>query len=313
MNKNLLVTGPGFTQRHLSSLKSLDITIEEVEDKREVILERISDCSAFLLGGDVSLDAEALLRAERLKAISFVGTGISEFVDCEVAQARGVRLFNTPGVMAPAVAEHALGMLLATQRGLFRDNEWVKGRAAGTIQTTQAMQGSTVGIVGWGPIGQRLATLLQALGCRVLYWTRSGPASVEHPFASHVELKTLFSTCDSVVLCLKYTPETRRLVGSKLLSRTRKPIHLVNAAAADLVCPEALLTSLNAGHVASAAFDGYWREPLPTREQDAFGFLCQPDSKFIVTPHVAAKTTDAWPMMMDKAVLNLLDFYKEEL
>jgi phosphoglycerate dehydrogenase-like enzyme len=218
---------------------------------------------------------------------------------------------NTPGLMTGAVAEHTLGLLLGLQRGLFGHNEAVK-RGGARPGPTLALGDSTIGIVGMGAIGQEVARRLRAgFGSDLLYWSRTRrPAAEEALGMANAELAELFGRADAVLLLLASAPETRGIVAARLFDAVRRPIFLVNTAAADLVDPAALRQALDDGRVAAAAFDGYWDEPLPSPAEDRFGLLSCPDSRFVVTPHVAAKTTTAWPRMVDSAVANLLRHFE---
>lgn len=127
---------------------------------------------------------------------------------------------------------------------------------------------------------------------------------------AYAEPVELFGRADAVLLLLASEPETRGIIAARVFDAIRRPIFLVNTAAADLVDPTALSRALDDGRVAAAAFDGYWEEPLPCPAEDRFGLLRYPDSRFVVTPHVAAKTTTAWPRMVDSAVANLLRHFE---
>lgn len=305
--KMVMLTGTGFQSGHLERLAAAGLRPVMASPDE---LGRIGrDAHGYVLGGDERITTGVLDAMPMLEAISFVGVGLAQFVDCAAARSRGVALMNTPGLMVDAVVEHSLGFLLGLQRGLFRHNEATK-RGRIHIGETQALSDSTIGLVGLGRIGLEAARQLRegvATGAELLYWSRSRKMQVETEldirFACLIEI---FERSNSVLLFLAAPPETHGIIGEKLFARIQAPIFLVNTAAAELVAPWALRAALDQGRIAGAAFDGYWQEPLPPPSSDPFGLLAYPDGKFIVTPHVAAKASSAWPRMIDAAVENLV-------
>jgi glyoxylate reductase len=308
MDKRILITGEGYTDEHFRRLGSLGFEIlHHVEISPERLKALLPTIDVHILGGSETLDDEAIESADRLRLISFAGTGYSAFVNESAARKRGIKIANTPGVNAPAVAEHTIGLLIGLARGLFGQNEAIK-RVGGTPTNTVELATMTIGIVGMGAIGLRVAKILRtAFGCRLIYSTRTRKPEIESLLElKFVGLDELFQTADAALLLIPTTPETTNLVDESRLDGAKPGLLLVNTAGAKLVQPEALKRSLNNGRVAAAAFDGYWIEPLPTPAEDPFGLLSLPDARFVVTPHTAAKTTDAWKRMVELAVENVI-------
>lgn len=302
----VLLSGDDYTSDQLARLDAAGLEPVRV-GRGQVSAEIARDARFYLLGGEERLAATDLMRMRALKAISFVGTGISQFVDCTAARRRTITLMTTPGLMTGAVAEHTLGLLLGLQRGLFAHNDAAK-RLGVPPAPTVALCESTIGIVGLGTIGREIARQLRAgPGPALLYWSRTrkpdAEAALDIVFA---ELPQLFEKATSILLMLACTTETKRIISDEILRAIRKPVFLVNTAAAELVDPGALARALDDGRVAAAAFDGYWQEPLPSAADDRHGLLSRADAAFVVTPHVAAKTTGAWPRMVEAAVCNLI-------
>jgi phosphogluconate 2-dehydrogenase len=269
----------------------------------------LPNVDAYVLGGDERLDASALSFAHHLALISFVGTGYGSFIDEDAARSRSIAIRSTPGVMTIAVAEHTMGLLLGLVRGLFRQNEAVK--RSGSWETTRELRTLTVGIVGLGSIGTRVAQLLRrGFASRVIYTSRTRKPDLEADLGlTFVDAHTLFSAADAVILLAPTTPETVGAFGADYLLRMKAGSFLVNTASAGLVDPTALSEALRSGRVSAAAFDGYWIEPLPAPASDPFGLLTLPDGQFVVTPHTAAKTIGTWDAMIDAAVQNLVLFF----
>ncbi len=301
----VMLTGPGIHPQHLAKLEAAGLRPAMAAPEELARIGR--EAQGYVLGGDERVTADVLDAMPLLQAISLVGVGLAQFVDCAAAQRRGVVLMNTPGLMTDAVVEHTIGFLLGLQRGLFRHNEAVK-RGGMPIGETKALSDSTIGIVGLGRIGHEAARQLRsaARSAELLYWSRSRKPEAEAQLdIRFTPLPDVFARSDSILLLLAATPETRGLIGEALFACVQKPIFLVNTAGAELVDPAALRAALDEGRVAGAAFDGYWHEPLPPPANDPFGLLSRPDSQFIVSPHVAAKASNAWPRMVDAAVGNL--------
>jgi len=305
--RTVMLTGIGFHSGHFERLAAA--RLRPIMASPDELGRLGREAYGYVLGGDERITQDVLDAMPMLEAISFVGVGLAQFVDCPAARSRGIALMNTPGLMVDAVTEHTLGFLLGLQRGLFRHNDAAKhGRIH--IGETQALSDSTVGIVGLGRIGLEVARQLRAgvaRGAELLYWSRSQHIEVEAEldirFAS---LPDIFARSNSVLLLLAAPPETHGIIGEELFARIQAPIFLINTAAAELVDPWALRAALDQGRIAGAAFDGYWQEPLPPPSSDPFGLLSYSDSKFVVTPHVAAKASNAWPRMVDAAVENLV-------
>ncbi|HWW61674.1 MAG TPA: NAD(P)-dependent oxidoreductase [Thermoanaerobaculia bacterium] len=309
-----MATGDGYTTQDVERLTAagFDVMLRSEIGGAE-LQELLPSIGVYILGGNERLGADLLETARRLKLISFVGTGYSAFIDESAATARGILIRNTPNIMADAVAEHTVGLLIGLVRGLFTQNESVK-RSADPIAPTPELRDVFVGIIGLGSIGSRVArVLVNGFGCRVAYHSRTPRPELERELRlEFLDLDALLRAVDAALLLVPTTASTVDLLDDKRLASVRPGLLLVNTAGARLVNPGALKAALEAGHVRAAAFDGYWLEPLPTAASDPWGFLRLPDDKFIVTPHTAAKTHSAWPRMIAAAVDNVVNEFVSE-
>jgi len=304
------VSGSGFGARHWTGLRNAGFDITDVTTFVPDALDNaIRGAEAYLLGGDERLTRERLDAATDLKVISFVGTGYGMFIDSDAAVARGIAVLNTPGVMAQAVAEHTVGLLIGVIRDLFAQNEMVK-RGGGQSATTVELADCTIGIVGLGASGTAVARMLRGgFGCRVVYYSRTRKLDVEQELGIRfVELGELVATVDAVILLLPTSSDTEGIWSATMFEAAKPGQVLVNTGGPRLVEPNAMREALVAGHLKAAAFDGYWVEPIPPEDSDPFGLISLPDRKFVVTPHTAAKTTRTWERMLDRAVANLMAF-----
>jgi phosphoglycerate dehydrogenase-like enzyme len=206
--------------------------------------------------------------ADKLKWIQAIGVGYNQFPLDEVRR-RGIRLTNAVGVNASAVSEHALALMLALARRLpeARDNQHRKHWRAmiGDPQVREdELGGKTVGIVGLGAIGNRLASLTKAFDMRVV-GTKGQPARYQGAADAVLapgRLGELLDVADFVVLCCPLTPETTGLIGAAELTRMRPSAYLINVARGPIIVETALIAALQAGEIAGAALDVTVDEPL---------------------------------------------------
>lgn len=256
-----------------------------------------ADCVAILAGAE-PLGAEVLEKLPALRCISRCGAGLDS-IDLQAANARGIRVFNTPDALTRAVAELALGLLLALLRRIpladrsLRRGEWRK-------ETGSLLLGRTVGVVGLGRIGRAFAAMLKALGCTVL---ASDPyADASWAAAQGIELlplDELLARSDVVSLHVALSPETRGLIGAAEIARMRDGALLVNVSRGEVVDEEALLVALRTGRLGGAALDVFRTEPYrgPLTELDTV----------VLTPHIGSRAREAKLSMEIEAVRNLLD------
>lgn len=266
-------------------------------------LARIGDAEGVLLFWALP---DAVLRAlPYAKVIAWVGTGVGEFVNLDLATERGIAVCNTPGYGNTAVAEHALGLLLALARNTaahdraLRAGRWPRDEVRG-----MELADKTIGIVGLGGIGGQFATLCAALGMRVLVWTRSpDPARLAALGATAVpDLDDLLRASDAVSLHLPVTPETANILDARRLALLPEHALLVNTARGELVDEDALAAALRAGRLAGAALDVFRDEPLPPNHR------WRDIENVILTPHVGFRTPEASGRSVRLALENLLAY-----
>lgn len=309
----VLVTGDGLTAEHQEAIYKAGASVHLITNSVEADLCRaVVDTDIYLLGGDEYLGEEILAHANRLRMISLVGTGIGSFVDEIAAKRRGIELANTPGVMAGAVAEHTVGMMICLQRHILAQSCAVRSGRSYDLPSSE-LSTCHVGLVGLGAVGERVARMLRyAFGPKISYYSRTRKARLEEELNIHfLPLKDIFSNCDIVCLLLPTNSETRQIVDASLLSVVKNGSILINTAGASLIDPLALRDALEQGPLSCVGMDGYFTEPLPHPEKDEHQLLRLPQDIFLVTPHRAAKTTEAWPAMFGAAVNNVVNFLRK--
>lgn len=234
-----------------------------------------------------ALDDAAFAHAPRLRLVSILGTG-TDNVDLAAAARRGITVTNTPGVGAPSVAELTLGLMLAVTRAIPLSDARLR---QGTWQHVEGPElwGKTLGLLGLGAIGSRVAQFGRVLGMRVIAWSFS--PDLERAARLGVELverDEVFRQSDVVSVHLRNTPEVRGVVGTRELALMRPDAYLINTARGALVDDQALAAALREGRLAGAALDVHTEEPLPPSRNP---FRDQPN--VVLTPHIGAITREA--------------------
>jgi D-3-phosphoglycerate dehydrogenase len=240
------------------------------------------DVVALIMGVQPVVDGEVMDRAPNLRAIGRKGVGVDN-IDLEAARQRGIYVLNTPLAPVEPVAELTLGFMIALARGLVRvdcatrQGDWeVRLRHKGP-----ELLGKTLGLVGFGRIGQRVAELVQPLRMRVLYYDACRyPEAEARLGAVPVPLTTLFQEADWVSVHLPLTEKTRQLIGRDLLALMKPSAYFINVARGPVVDEDALVEALRERRIAGAALDVFAHEPLAPGHP-----LCGLDN-VILTPHI---------------------------
>jgi lactate dehydrogenase-like 2-hydroxyacid dehydrogenase len=250
---------------------------------------------------------EALLsQAPHLRVVSNMAVGVDN-IDITACTRRNILVGNTPGVLTEATADLTMALMLSAARNLpnasqdARDGRWVTWSPAGWLGLE--LNGSTLGIIGMGKIGQAVARRAGGFGMQVIF-TDNQAKLVEH--ATQVSLEELLQRSDIVSLHAPLTPETRGLINRDTLSRMKSSAFLINAARGPLVDMQALTIALQQHTIAGAALDVTDPEPLPPIHP-----LFNMPNCFIV-PHIGSATYQTRRRMAELACENLLAGLKGE-
>lgn len=250
-----------------------------------------------LIAGLEPLTEKVLTSAKSLKVIARVGTGLDS-VDLVAAKKLGITVLNTPDAPTQAVAELTLGHILGLLRNIsvadrqIRNGVW-KGLMGSLLQT------KTVGIVGFGRIGKRVAGLLSAFGAKVIISDELA-TSTEY---LNVGLNELCAKSDVITLHLPYNDLTHHLINEKQLNLMKKGSYFVNISRGGLVDEDALLAALKSGQIAGAALDCFEHEPYD-------GELRNFDNVQI-TAHMGSYARETRDLMEREASQLLVDAFKE--
>ena len=256
-------------------------------DSNGDLAERIGEYDAIIIRSATKLTSDLIERAARLKVIGRAGVGVDN-VDVEAATRQGIVVANAPESTVISAAEHAIGLLLALSRNIpqahaaLKEGRWERSRYGGL-----ELADKTLGVLGFGRIGQQVARRAAGLQMRVVAYD---------PFVSKERFRELgveraesqedvLALSDFLTLHLPLTPETRGTIGAEAFARTKPGVRIVNAARGELVDEAALVEALRSGRVAGAALDVFSAEPYT-------GPLLELDN-VVVTPHLAASTEEA--------------------
>jgi len=253
----------------------------------------LAGAEGVIAGSVTRWDAAAIARAPKLRVISRVGVGYDN-VDVAAADQAGVVVCYTPEAPTVSTAEHTIALMLAITKGLPASQARAHDGLGGGAPPSLELDGRTLGLVGLGRIGRRVATAAAALGMRVV---------AHDPYVPDAEarsLEDLLATADVVSLHVPAMPSTFHLISPRTLALMRPGAYLVNCARGGLVDQPALLDALDAGHVAGAALDVTDPEPLPR------GHPLLEHPRVIVTPHVASSTVAGRRRLYAQAIENAL-------
>ena len=284
---------PGEAVDRLAAAHEVDVWPEQMPPGRDELLARAPELDGLLSLLTDPVDAELIEAAPRLRAISNYAVGVDN-IDLDAAAARGIPVGNTPDVLTDTTADLAVALMLGISRHLVEGDAYVRRGEWRTWETGlllgHDLHGSTVGIVGFGRIGQAVGRRLEGFGCEVLHTSRSGG----------VPLEELLERSDFVTLHSPLTPETGGLIGDEALARMKPTAYLVNTARGPIVDSAALGRALHAGRIAGAALDVTDPEPLPGDHP----LLGAPN--LLVLPHLGSATEATRARMAGMAVDNLL-------
>lgn len=296
------------------------ILIDQDIQPREHLLERIppdistkvgvagnvEDLIVALRDHDVLLATSRLPVTERVlkqaspKIVGKLGTGIDN-IDLDTARDLEIPVTYTPGINALAVAEHTLGLALGALRqtshcqDVLRQGGWRDETSIGA-----QLSGQTVGIIGFGNIGERFAGLLGGFDVEIIvHDPYIQPEDTEITGAKLVDRDILLSEADLVSVNTELTDETRGMLGKQEFKRMKSTAVLVNTARGSILQQEELVEALRGGEIASAGLDVFADEPLrassPLHELD----------NVVLTPHVGARTKQASKACIDRLVDNV--------
>jgi D-3-phosphoglycerate dehydrogenase len=280
----------------------------ETEPPPEGLLDAVQDAEILVV--QFSPVPRAVVEAGKmLKAIGVARAGW-ENINVEAATQRGIAVVHIVGRNANAVAEHTVGLILCEMRNLARSHcalqsgEWIS-RKIDPLRTFE-LAGKTLGLVGFGTIGQLVARRLAGFDMRLLVYDPFVPASlVLQAGGKPVSLPALLRQADVVSLHARLAPETEGLIGRAEFAQMKPTAYLVNSARAGLIVQDALVEALQQRRIAGAALDVYWQEPLPADHP------LTRLTNVTLTSHLAGTTLDALHNTIDQVIEGVLGVVRQ--
>lgn len=296
--------GQGFADLLGDPAFNLDVWPEDFPPSRDALLKHVVGVDGLVCLITDAIDAEVLDAAGRqLKVVSQMAVGVDN-VDVAACSARGIPVGNTPGVLTDTTADMAWALILASARRVVEAAEYVKEGQWKTWTPTQMagidVYGSTLGIIGFGAIGQAIARRAQGFGMRVLCWNRSPrPAEAAAVGAEQCEFDQVLSQADFVCVSIALTDDTRDLISAPAFQLMKPGAVLVNTARGPIVDERALVDALRDGQIGGAGLDVTAIEPLSMDSP-----LLTMDN-VVVLPHIGSASMATRGKMADMAVANL--------
>ena len=294
MEKPKVLLYESFHQKGLDYLKERAEIIWASGYDEDVLCREAAEALGIVIRANGEATAGIMDSAPLLKVIGRHGVGVDN-IDVEAATKRGIYVVNTPGVNDKAVAEHAVGLMLALAKRLPKADRAIRnGHWDFRYEDySQEIGGRTLGVVGLGNIGGRVAEIChRAFGMKILYCDEIlKPEAEHHLSATKVELAELFSSSDYVSLHVPAMPATHHLIGAEAIGLMKKSAFLINTSRGPVVDTAALYDALKNERIAGAALDVYEEEPLPNDSK----LLTLPNT--VLTPHIASHTEEAMAAM----------------
>ena len=255
-------------------------------EDQSVLMKRVKNADVLIVS-NLPLNSEIIRSAASLKMISVAFTG-TDHIDAQTCREKGVTVCNAAGYSTNSVAELAFCLMMDVLRKVIPCDRAVRSGGTKHGLTGNELAGKTIGIVGTGAIGMRVAEIAKAFGCKLVGFSRTKRKDAEALGLEYVTLDELMACSDIVTLHTPLTEETRHLIGRERISLMKPTGILINTARGPIVDSTALAEALNKGAVAGAGIDVYETEPpLST------GHPLLNAKNVVATPHIAFATQEA--------------------
>lgn len=306
MKPQVLVTREVFDET-ISFLKS-HFTVESNQSDRlfdrDELVAKLQGKTGVQTSSSDKIDDELLAKCPGIIAVCNTAVGYNN-IDVEACTQRGIMVTNTPGVLTDSVADYSIGMIVATCRRMTEGEAYLRsGQWKGSFlkqMLGQDVHGATLGIFGFGRIGQAIARRARGFDMKILYHSRNRADALaeRESGAAYVGKEELLRTADVVLLILPYTPDTHHYIGAKELSLMKPTAVLVNMARGGIVDDAALVTALKNRTIWAAGLDVYENEPK-------FDPALLELKNVVLSPHIASASEPTRKAMAMTAAKNLV-------
>jgi D-3-phosphoglycerate dehydrogenase len=292
-----------YSDENIARLESIGELIQSNANKisEEELIEKIKDIDYIIAGssGVKTFSKEVFAAAKNLKIISVLGSGV-DYIDLEAARAANVLITNAKGANAQSVAEHTFGMALNLSKKITESHIALKDRGVnfedfGGVE----LYGKTIGIVGLGEIGSRVASIAKGFNMDIVYYKREMLASREYKY---VQLNELFAISDLIVVTVPGNNSTAGMIGRDLLSKMKDTAILVSTSRESVIDEAAILEKLASGKIQGYGFDADINEPP---NPDFYNY-----PNVLITPHTAFFTAESEVNVENTAVDNIVKFHQ---
>ncbi|UCD95739.1 MAG: hydroxyacid dehydrogenase [Candidatus Bathyarchaeota archaeon] len=294
----------------LDMLRSIGEITQAQNSTEECLVKDAADVDAIVVRL-AKITSKIIKNAPKLKVIARTGVGVDN-IDVESATENGVYVVNLPAMNADSVAEHVFCFLLALAKNLTRfDFEVAKGNwkiRDALLARNHELLGKTLGIVGFGSIGARVASRAKVFGMKIVYFdiVKGVNEAAQKVGALFVDLKTLLKDSDFVTVHVPLTEETRHMFGEEEFRLMKNTAYFVNTSRGSIVDQKALLKALEEGYLAGAALDVYETEPPAVDDP-----IVRP-GVILKTPHVAGFTKESRERMIVTLAEDVLRVFRGE-
>ena len=300
----ILVTGADLASQAIEMLSGFTLVYAGARPTEDDLIRMVKEHDPIAIIVRYGRITPAIIDAAKsLQVISKHGSGI-DTIDQVAAKARGIHVCAASGANAAAVAEHAITLILGCAKSLVPlDRRMHAGHWDKSTHKSLELEGRTLGLVGLGAIGQRVAAIAHAMGMQVIGFD---PFAKNLPSYIHTTtLENIWQQSDVISLHCPLTEENRNLINANVLSKCKDGVVIVNTARGGLIDEPALVQALRSGKVRAAGIDSFSQEPPPADHV----FFNEPG--LLLSPHIGGVTSDAYVKMGCGAAQNILNILKK--
>lgn len=289
----------------MAELFDVSLNTDDTPMSREQLAAAMADCDVLVPTVTDSIDGALIAAAPpRLKLIANYGAGVNH-IDLAAAKAKGIMVTNTPGVFTDDTADLTMALILNVPRRLgeghraMRAGAWDGWRPTGMLG--HRIGGKTLGIIGFGRIGEAVAVRAKAFGLNIIYNKRSRlPAIVEEELGVTFEpdLDRLVAKSDIITLHCPLTAETDKIINAARIAMMKPDAYIVNSSRGELIDENALIEALQAGRIAGAGLDVYTHEPAVDPR-----FFAIPN--VVLLPHLGSATFEGREASGERVIANI--------
>jgi glyoxylate reductase len=301
ITRRIIALDEALAQHGLTENYAIEVWEGESAPDPETLRQKVRDCVGILTQLTDPIDASLMDAAPRLRVISQCAVGVNN-IDLAAATQRGIAVGHTPGVLTDATADMTFALLLAAARHVVAGADYVRnGKWQGwspTLFLGKAVYGATLGILGYGRIGQAVAKRAKGFAMRILAH-RVSPEQAAQDGVIAADFETLLRESDFLSLHVPLRSENYHLIGKREFALMKRDAVLINMARGEVVDPQALYQALSTGQIGMAALDVTEPEPIPADHP----LLSLPNC--LIVPHLGSATVETRRAMTDLAVANL--------